>query len=313
MSLFLTPSTDMNSIGEETESSKILALKTDFRNERELWMQLDGSSNLLSRADLNALLLACFNDFLKRSSPPAPPKIRLVAGEQSLITTFKRLVSENHRLTLELIEQNELIRNQIMMEIHDDVLSDLIYARQLADEYGDQQLSELISNATIRLRQLINTEFTERDLVDWGLEVALQELVSNWSKLTPAKIVTNGESIRKLPSAVTLHTFRIVQESLKNAIKHAEAGQITITLRQENKYLEIEVCDDGKGIQEPEEGTARSFGLAIMQERLSLLNKHLPAELTIDSGSNRGTSIALRLYDRTGSGDNKHALPSWKP
>jgi signal transduction histidine kinase len=79
---------------------------------------------------------------------------------------------------------------------------------------------------------------------------------------------------RPLPAVVELTAYRIVQESLTNVLRHADARRATVSLRYEPDALVVEVADDGRG---PDGTPAQGYGLAGMQERVAAIGGSLEA------------------------------------
>src|SRR5262249_18443588 len=95
----------------------------------------------------------------------------------------------------------------------------------------------------------------------------------------------------RLPAAVETATFRILQESLANASRHARGTSIEVEIRRHAGWLHLDVRDDGVGFaHRPDPHDGRGLGLAGMQERARLLGGTCRIE-----SSGRGTSISLAL------------------
>lgn len=94
----------------------------------------------------------------------------------------------------------------------------------------------------------------------------------------PTRVVASGRS-RSLPPAVDLAAYRIVQESLTNALRHAGPSSAIVTVRYESDRLVVEVLDDGRGVERsdgaPEPGGGH--GVAGMRERALALGGELDA------------------------------------
>jgi signal transduction histidine kinase len=84
--------------------------------------------------------------------------------------------------------------------------------------------------------------------------------------------------------------FRIAQEALTNIVRHADAREVTVELRQVGEYFILEVHDDGSGF-DPVAVPRNSFGLAGMRERVVILS----GEITVESSRGNGTVIKVRL------------------
>ena len=97
----------------------------------------------------------------------------------------------------------------------------------------------------------------------------------------PVEIEIEGER-RELPLGVELSAYRIVQEALTNALKHAGEARATVRVRYSPDQLEIEVADDGAGA--PAAVTGGGHGLAGMRERVALYGGRLDAGRRGDRG-----------------------------
>jgi signal transduction histidine kinase len=93
------------------------------------------------------------------------------------------------------------------------------------------------------------------------------------------------------PAATDVETaaYRIVQEALSNAARHAGAGRVTVALAQAGEALTVRVADDGEGF-DPATGAA-GFGLRGMRERVDLLN----GRLRVGAAPGRGTEVRAVL------------------
>jgi signal transduction histidine kinase len=89
---------------------------------------------------------------------------------------------------------------------------------------------------------------------------------------------------------VASHLFRIAQEAVNNAVRHAKARRITIALSRDANSLRLSVTDDGKG-PKGVSGDHRGLGLRHMEQRSLLLG----GQLTIEPGEIGGTVVACRV------------------
>jgi signal transduction histidine kinase len=85
--------------------------------------------------------------------------------------------------------------------------------------------------------------------------------------------------------------FRILQETLTNIQRHAQATNVTITLDQEPSQFFLTIQDDGKGFTKGREFDTQSLGLLGMRERANLVG----GEINIESAPDKGTRIALKV------------------
>jgi two-component system sensor histidine kinase UhpB len=88
---------------------------------------------------------------------------------------------------------------------------------------------------------------------------------------------------------VELVLYRIAQESLTNALRHSEAGSVTVSLEGDADSVTLRVADDGKGM--PAQLPVGTAGIAGMRERALLAG----GRLTIDSRRGQGTEVRLTI------------------
>jgi len=115
---------------------------------------------------------------------------------------------------------------------------------------------------------------------------------------------------RTLHPIVRDEIYRIGSEALRNAFRHAEAKQIEVELRYEERQLRLRIRDDGKGI-DPKflttEGRERHFGLHGMRERAKLIG----GKLTVWTAPGSGTEIELDIPASRGYTASPSPWRSW--
>jgi signal transduction histidine kinase len=103
----------------------------------------------------------------------------------------------------------------------------------------------------------------------------------------PVELTVEGEP-RRLPPGIDRSAYRIVQEGLTNTLKHAGPAHASVRLRYDDRALELEVLDDGRGPQDAGEG---GFGLLGMRERAALYG----GVLATDARPSGGYALRARL------------------
>ena len=137
-------------------------------------------------------------------------------------------------------------------------------------------------------------------LDELGLKAALEEVVSNWrQRNTELEIsLSCDEGVEKCDDTININVYRIVQESLTNTVKHAEAQNIDISLREYhsssrpwagNTYYQLDIVDDGQGFNVADKRFG--FGLVGMRERV----KSMGGTLEIKSTPGVGTTISIQI------------------
>ena len=223
--------------------------------------------------------------------------------------TEERRMQNNLRYYLSQITRaQEEERKRIARELHDDTAQALFAISRQMDNFvrDNPQLSPQQAVALNDMRQRLGVALQgirrfSQDLRpsiidDLGLLPAIKWLIKQKSEDTGMEISLNvgGKEQRLLPE-IELTLFRITQEALNNAGKHAIASKATVSLDFMPEQVSVTISDNGKGFQLPETirdlSHAGKLGLVGMQERVSLLN----GSLSIKSEPGKGTSITASV------------------
>ncbi len=125
-----------------------------------------------------------------------------------------------------------------------------------------------------------------------GLVAAIEWLASDFSKRSSIRCRLDAdEGDILLGDTQATAVFRVIQESLTNVIRHAQAKEVVISWHHIGKKLQVVVTDDGHGFDIVSVGKAKGFGLLGMRERLLALG----GTLRIDSGLGNGTTLTIEL------------------
>ncbi|MDO9277329.1 MAG: CHASE3 domain-containing protein [Polaromonas sp.] len=265
-------------------------------------------SLLLSRIGIAAISLAgllAFYMYLLQT------EALLVAG------TREKLALQNERDRLE-----ELVRDRTaklaklatyLQEVREDERGHL--ARELHDELGalltaakldvarirsrlgnnlpevNERLEHLIStlNSGIALKRRIVEDLRPSSLSHLGLVASLEILTREFAEQSGIEIKTALASV-ELGGSAQLTVYRLVQESLTNMSKYANATHADITLHNNDDHVIIEVSDNGQGFDSAKVA-ATSHGLAGMRHRVEAAGGHL----VIESSPGKGTHIRAKL------------------
>jgi PAS domain S-box-containing protein len=210
------------------------------------------------------------------------------------------LASVSHKL----IEAQEKERTRIARELHDDINQQI--ALTAVELEGLQQSNpNLDSEARKRMKALV------KRISDIGMEVQAISHRLHSSKLEILGVVAACRSFcrevaernkvtvdfieegvpRGVPEDVSLCLFRILQESLNNAIKHSGAQRFEVRLRAVSDEIQLTVRDRGVGFDAPAALSGHGLGLISMRERASLVK----GTISITSKPMAGTEITLRV------------------
>lgn len=148
-----------------------------------------------------------------------------------------------------------------------------------------------VGDAYLDARQAIeNLRRAPDNLGDW-----LRQAAEDFEELSGLPVRTDLRIVHDFPANVQVQMIRIVQEALTNIRKHAQAGGVRLSAREEAGETVIEVADDGRGFS-PSDVAATRFGLRGMRERAESVG----ADFQVSSCPNGGTTVCLRIPTRVG-------------
>ena len=156
-----------------------------------------------------------------------------------------------------------------------------------------EEVRGLLDRIEDDLRRLSH-ELRPTILDDLGLLPALQFLAEGIAKRTGLLIEVGGSTHGRLPPVVETALYRIVQEALTNAVRHAEAARVRIQLQREPRAIRCSIADDGVGFDAPTVLAHRGgpgLGLVSIQERLEAVR----GSFQIISAPGRGTRVHVAI------------------
>jgi signal transduction histidine kinase len=204
-------------------------------------------------------------------------------------------------LATHLQQVREEERGHLARELHDE-LGALLTAAKLdvarlksrlstqPPEIGQrlQHLTESL-NSGIALKRRIIEDLRPSSLSNLGLTASLEILAREFSERSGVEITPSLEQV-DLDESRQLTVYRLVQESLTNVGKYAEAKQVEISVRNYDNHVEVEIRDDGKGF-DVAQARPSTHGLAGMRHRVEAAG----GRLTVSSTPGRGTRISAVL------------------
>ena len=200
-------------------------------------------------------------------------------------------------------------RTRIAREVHDE-LGQTLTALKMDLAWLDKKMAEANTAAALRplqhktktlpvsVDQIISmvrkiaTELRPPVLDELGLEAAIEWQIREFEKRTgiECQFKPGSRHLNLDPERATA-VFRIFQETLTNIIRHAQATQVNIHLREEGDKLILEVQDNGRGLTGRERSGTRSLGLLGMRERATMLD----GEINIIGRQGKGTTVGVRI------------------
>jgi len=206
----------------------------------------------------------------------------------------------------QLIASQEGERKRIAAELHDGLSQSLVIIKNRAllslsapedHERAFEQLREIAEAVTQVIDEVeeIIYDLCPIQLDRLGLTGAIEDLLANVADSHALEITKDLDDIAGLLSKeAETNLYRIVQESVNNVVKHAEAGRVEVKMKRSPGLIELTIKDDGKGFVpgEAQNGLRRGgFGLNGIVERTRLLG----GAPLIESAPGRGTVISVKL------------------
>jgi signal transduction histidine kinase len=216
-----------------------------------------------------------------------------------------QLTTDLQRSRTRLVTAREEERRRIRRDLHDGLgptLANMAMRLEQARESlppdaseSDALLAALTEQAQTTITDIRRLVYELRppDLDEYGLVAALREYLHRMQPRGTTITLAAPDTLPALPAAVEVATYRIVQEAVNNAVKHAKASVIIVTLSMPEKperllFLRIEVCDNGVGL--PADHPV-GIGLHSMRERAEELGGHC----VIGNSANGGVRVVATL------------------
>ena len=220
------------------------------------------------------------------------------------ITDLKLAKQALSGLSRKLMEAQEKERAWIARELHDDVAQRMALLSIELERLGQSpprragelriRIRELCARATdLNMDiQVISHRLHSSKLQFLGIVSAAGALCKEMSEQHNVTITFTHEGVPEdLRQEVALALFRVLQEALTNAIKHAGVSRFSVALRGREGEIQLEIVDTGVGFDYRGVLGSHGLGLVSMQERLNLVH----GEFTIDSRQGHGTRVNARV------------------
>ncbi|MEV6133351.1 GAF domain-containing sensor histidine kinase [Streptomyces violaceusniger] len=224
--------------------------------------------------------------------------LSILAQHAAIALTNARLYERSRELTI----AGE--RARLAHELHDAVSQKLFSLRltaQAATALVDrdpgrakdelQQIALLAAEATDELRSAV-VELRPAALDEDGLVATLRTQVQVLDRAHSAQVTFACHGVRALPAAQEGAVLRVAQEALHNALRHADARQVDVTLTRHGQGARLRVADDGRGFDPSAVRRAgRHLGLVSMRDRAGGVG----GALTVESAPGMGTVIEMEV------------------
>ena len=215
----------------------------------------------------------------------------------------ERTGQELRNLSVRLRHAQEEERKQISRELHDEVGQKLTALRmELGSIEDSSRVAEMktLTEQSLRMIRDIAAGLRPSMLDDLGLAPAIQRHAREFARRTgtPVSVRVGGEGqLERLPDRHRTYIYRILQESLTNCAKHAQASRIEVSLNGDTGAVQLNIRDDGVGF-DPARSAHAGLGLIGIEERV----RELGGSFRIESAPGKGTSLTVTV-PRNGNGN----------
>lgn len=194
-------------------------------------------------------------------------------------------MKEQHSHQLLLAQEKE--KQRISKELHDSIGQNMLFIKNQLIRQNDTTLLQSVSDTLEEVRN-ISKDLYPNQLEKYGLVAAIEALAEKVQE-SGAMFVSHdlsGFGV-DIPADKQINYYRIVQECVSNAVKHAEATALRITATVEGGMIELIVQDNGKGFdkQQLEQKAQTSFGMLNLEERVNYLKGKFSLETTPGAGT----------------------------
>jgi len=218
------------------------------------------------------------------------------------VSVLKKKQAVQQDFSRKLIESQEAERKRVAAELHDSIGQDLLVIKnrlllglQAGQNSGEsvKDFEDAVEHVTSSLKHVreISKNLRPIQLDQIGLTAALESAVETAAESAKLQSSVRIDKIDNLLSKEEeINLFRIVQESMNNIMKHAQASELIVSVKKSEQSLSLEIEDNGKGMERPAGVNHRNgLGLNSMTERARILG----GELRFDSVPGRGTKVTL--------------------
>jgi len=215
------------------------------------------------------------------------------------ISEWKRSDEALSGMTRKLIESQEQERARIGRELHDDINQRLamlsLEAEQLLETPSEienrvQEFRKRISEISTDVQDLSHDLHSSK-LEYLGVVAGIKSWCKEFGERQRVEIDFSNDVHSALPFEIGLSLFRVLQESLHNAMKHSGVKRIEVQLREDSGEIHLIIRDSGKGFDVEAALQGKGLGLTSMRERVRLVN----GTFSIESKPMGGTTIHVRV------------------
>lgn len=271
--------------------------------------QIDHDSTEMSvrRTDGQVVWLRMAFSLIRDKATYTPRSLTVIANDVTLLRKVSRQLQDSELARYELsrrrVNAHEANLTRLSRELHDDIGQSLAILKIQMERAGEpvadhpektlKDQKEFVAklDAIIHKVNCLSRDLHSSTLEFLGLAAAVKNHCHECSEQLRLPIQCYCRRVaKKLDNKIALAFLRIVQEAIHNAIKHSGATSIVVRLNGSDRYLSLEISDDGVGFDIEAARLSAGLGLISMRERIHLIG----GELNILSSPGGGTWIMAR-------------------
>jgi PAS domain S-box-containing protein len=226
------------------------------------------------------------------------------------ITTRKSEEVERLRIQDSLLRGQEAERKRIGRELHDAIGQKLALLAVKLTEVDRLANSEELKKTVSEIRECVDTLASETHLISHnlhppllthlGLIPALRRLCKDFSAVGRLEVTFDESHTFKgtVSQEIGIALYRIVQESLANAVKHSDARRVKVRLWRNSRNLHLIVADLGRGFDPKTAFASSGLGVLSIRERVRMMSGELEIESTPDLGTKIHVCVPMNGYSR---------------
>ncbi|MDQ2864535.1 MAG: sensor histidine kinase, partial [Bacteroidota bacterium] len=281
----------------EKNQKEILSLQNKNKSQQLVLQRNRFVNYLLMAAFAFAILLLLFILFLYRN------KKRMIGQQETQHLQKIKEIEQDQKMNVynAMLEGQELERRRMARDLHDGLggilagvkikLSDIAEKNKTHSDMELYKVIRQLDNSVEELRRIARNMMPET-LIRYGLETALRDLCSSLQTNASKIDLEVYELSRNMSQPIQITIYRILQELLTNALKHAGADKIIVQCSQNEDIVFITVEDNGKGFDINELIGKKGIGLDNIRNRVSFLK----GKTDIQSTPGEGTTINIEVH-----------------
>lgn len=216
---------------------------------------------------------------------------------ESAVSELQEQIGERQRLEYEVLGISGREQSRLGQELHDNlgqqlaairIFTQLLQKTLENDEHPGatdcQQIAHFIGEALNTTRSL-SKSFYPVELERGGLVLTLKDLAERTEAQTKVRCKARFDDEFSVSEEAAIHLYRMVQESISNALKHANPTEILIEGHAEGSQMRLSVTDNGSGFVEPQKG--QGLGLRLFQYRARLIQAKVTVKRLNEQGGCR--------------------------